>query len=625
MLQSLRDNLKGTVAVIIIAIFAVPMVLFGVEKLFVGSLGGNDVATVDGTSVTRQELRRAIYLQKQRILSENDIDPSSEFLKDENLREPVLRSLTRQKALLNAAKEGDMTVANAALWEEIMQQPQFQTEEGFSQGRFQQFVTNIGFPTTGSYLQALADSVMLSQQNDGIVSSAFLTEEEIQQLIAIAQQTRSYFSVTVPATQVEESVTVSDEEIADYYAENQQQFAVPEKVALNYIEMDLDTLAARQEISEADLRAQFEQELAAFDAEPQYEVSHILIEEGDKAAEQLEKAQTALAEGRDFAEVAQEFSEDLGTRDEGGYLGRMVPDAFPEPFEEAVKALEEGEVSGPVETEAGTHLIKVNEKTVPTAPTFAEQRDDIEQRLRRSLAEQKMATIRDQLDDLTFSSSDLQQAAAELDLEVQSTPLLPRGAGTGLMQHRAVQEAAFSPEVLEEGHNSPVLELPGNRLAVIRVTDHEPARIQPLEEVAEAVKAEVLATKTDELLTQIAAEIQAQISAGADAAELAEARGYAYEERTEVSRSDGDVDRQLLQRLFTLPRPAGDQPVLETFPVSSGDHLVLGLTGIQQGTAEDMPESQLAAMRAQLSAQTGRLEASAYENHIVNSADIKVD
>lgn len=148
MLQSLRDNLKGTIAVIVIAIFAVPMVLFGVEKLFVGSMGGNDVATVDGTSITRAELSRAIYLQKQRILSQSDVDPNSDFLKDENLRGPVLESLTRHTALVNAAKEGGMGVSDVAMWQEIAQQPQFQEDGAFSKPRFRQLVTNMGYTTT---------------------------------------------------------------------------------------------------------------------------------------------------------------------------------------------------------------------------------------------------------------------------------------------------------------------------------------------------------------------------------------------------------------------------------------------------------------------------------------------
>jgi peptidyl-prolyl cis-trans isomerase D len=623
MLQSLRDNLKGTIAVIVIAIFAVPMVLFGVEKLFVGSLGGNDVATVDGTSISRTELSRAIYLQKQRILSETNVDPSSEFLKDENLRGPVLESLTRQLALVNAAKEGGMAVSEAALWQEIMQQPQFQTDGVFDRQRFRQFVNNLGY-TTATYLEALADGVVVNQQQDGIVSSSFITEQDLQQFVALAQQSRSYFQITVPASEVKDAIDVSDQEIGQYYEQNQNRFRVPEQVALNYIEVDLDTLAKRQEVDEADVRDQYEQEMASFDAAPQYEISHILIEGEEGAKEKVQAVQEALASGQDFAEVAQQYSEDLGTRESGGYLGQLMPDVYPEPLVEAVRGLEEGEISDPIETEAGTHIVRVDRKTVPTTPTFAERKAEIEDRLRRSLAEQQLGGLRDRLDELTYSASDLQQAAEALNLEVKSTQLSPRNGGQGILRYPAVQEAAFSAEVLEEGHNSPVIELPDNRLVVVRATAHEPARVRPLDEVRDQVAKAVLAEKAEQALADKAQEIAAKVKQEADAAQVAESEGYAYKEADKISRSNTDANPAVVDRLFSMPRPAGEAPVVDTVALPNGDYVVLGLTEVVPGSLESLEKPQREAMRAQLAQRMGVFEAASYVNQIVSSADIEM-
>ena len=623
MLQSLRDNMKGTVAVIVIAIFAVPMVLIGIEKLFLGS-GGSDAATVGGTSITRTELSRAIYLQKQRILSETDVDPSSDLLKDENLRGPVLQGLIRQAALLNAASEGGLAVAEMALWQQIMQQPQFQTDGVFNQDRFRQLVGNMGY-TTATYLKALSEGVILSQQNSGVTSSSFLTEQEIRQFVALAQQTRSYFSVTLSKSKVEDSVSVSDAEIADFYEKNKNQFSVPEQVALNYIEIDAETLAQRQDIDESDVRAQYEQEIALFDAQPQYQVAHILIEDGEDAAGQIEKAQAALASGEDFAEVAKVYSDDLGTRDNGGFLGKVIADAFPAPFVEAVQGLEEGEVSAPVQTEAGTHLIKVEEKRVSAAPTFAERKAGIAESLRRSLAEQELAGLAEQLDELTYSASDLQEAAEALELEVKTTPLFSRIGGEGLASFPAVQQAAFSEDVLKEGHNSAVLELPQNRLVVIRITEHEAERIKPLTEVMETVQTQVFATKVSEALGTLASEVKGQIAQGVQPAELAQTRGLTFKEQSDVSRSDVEIDRAILRQLFSMPRPSAEEAALEQFPLPNGDYLVLGLTDVKAGSMDSVEEAQLSAMRAQLAGQTGNFEASIYENFIVSSATVETD
>ena len=621
MLQSLRDNMKGTVAVIVIAIFAVPMVLIGIEKLFMGS-GSSDVATVDGTAITRTELSRAVYLQKQRILSETQVDPGSDLLKDENLRGPVLESLTRQAALLNAAKEGGLAVAETALWQQIMQQPQFQTDGAFNQDRFRQLLSNMGY-TTATYLQALSEGVILNQQNSGIASSSYLTRQEIEQFVALAQQTRSYFSVVISKSKVEDSVSVSDAEVEEFYENNQDQFSVPERVALNYIEVDVETLAQRQEVNESDVRAQYEQELAVFDAQPQYQVAHILVEDSENK-EKIEKIQAALNSGEDFGKVAREFSEDLGSRESGGVLGKLIADAFPAPFVKAVQALDEGEISGPVQTEAGTHIIKVTEKRVPTAPTFEERKADIAENLKRSMAEQELVELTEQLDELTYSASDLQEAAETLGLEIKSTPLFSRSGGEGLAGFPAVQQAAFSDDVLKEGHNSAVLELPQNRLVVLRIADHQAERIKPLSEVTEVVRSQVLATKTGEALAELASEVASEIAQGTPATEVAEARDLAYEEKQDVSRSTVEVDRSILRPLFSMPRPAGDQPALEQFPLPNGDYLVLGLTDVKAGSMDSIEEAQLSAMRAQLSGQTGDFEATVYENHLVSAATIEI-
>lgn len=624
MLQSLRDNLKGTVAVIVIAIFAVPMVLFGVEELFVGGLGGNVVATVGEQDIERTELNRAVELRKRQIMAEQNVDPSSELLEDENLRGPMLESLIRQAALVSAAREGGMAVSEEALWQEVLQQPQFQADGQFSQQQFRRLVGNVGY-TPATYLEALAEEVMLSQQNQGVLLSSFVTDQDVQQLVALAQQERSFFTITIPASQAEQTVDVEEGEVQQFYGEHQEQFTVPEQVELNYISMDMQTLAERQDVTEDDVQQQYEQEIATFDAEPQYQVAHILVEEGEDSAQQIEQVSQALADGQAFAEVAQEYSDDLGSKESGGDLGMMIEGVFPPAFEEAVATLEEGEVSDPVQTDAGTHFIKLQQKTVPSVPEFAERQQAIEQRLRQSLAEQEFAGLRDRLDELTYSASDLQAAAEALGLEVQTTEPFARqgGQAAGIGQFPAVREAAFSQEVLEEGHNSRVLELPGNRLVVARLAEHYPERVRPLEEVRDSVRQELIAQKTQSLLEARAEEVTAAIRAGQEPQEVAEQASYTFERQDEVTRSQSAVDRRLLSTAFSMPRPAGDQPVLQTSRDGEGNVVVLGLSNVEAGSVEGMEEPQLNAMKAQLRRMLGDMEANGYAGTVVANADVE--
>ena len=108
MLQSFRDNMKGTLVIVVIIIFIVPMVLSGVGASFLGSVAGTDAASVDGETISRSTLNRAVYLQKQRLLSQEGVYPTADYLQDENLRGPVLDNLTRRLALANSARDAGM-------------------------------------------------------------------------------------------------------------------------------------------------------------------------------------------------------------------------------------------------------------------------------------------------------------------------------------------------------------------------------------------------------------------------------------------------------------------------------------------------------------------------------------
>src|SRR5690625_2119411 len=252
------------------------------------------------------------------------------------------------------------------------------------------------------------------------------------------------------ADNVADEVSISEAEVREYYENNQSQFTQEEQVAVDYVELSIENLMAEIDIPESELRAQFEQNQAQTrSAQVQRRVAHILIEEDDQ--ERLDTVAERLAEGEDFAELARELSDDLGTRNQGGDLGFVAPGDLPEGLEQSLEGLSVGDVAGPVETEYGTHFVTLLDERRPEPVQFEDQRDEIEQQLRRVQAENQFASLIARLGEVSFNVDDLSEVEEAMGLPVQNTGLFGRSGGEGIANNSQVIEAAFSEDVLRYG------------------------------------------------------------------------------------------------------------------------------------------------------------------------------
>lgn len=625
MLQSVRDNLKGTVvSVIVVLFFILPMVITGVGSSFLGSVAGTDAAVVEGRSITRAELGREVYLQKQRLLSQDGVDPSADFLKDENLAKPVLERLTRKEAIVAAAEKGGMGVSENAVNSMIVTQEEFQVDGKFSSQQFRSLLARVGL-TPAAYKAALSEDLMLAQLNNGLELSSFVTEQEKSELLAIINEKRTFYSVDIPAEGLADSVSVSDDEIADYYARNKEQFREPEKVTVEYVETSVNALADTVSVNEDDIQVQYDTEVSKFDATPELEIAHILIEaEGAEKESLLAEVESKLADGEDFSVLAATYSTDAGTKELGGNLGKLVSGVFPEAFEQAARALNEGEVSPPVETDSGTHFIKVVSKTVPSPPTYEARKPSIERSLKIAKAEELYLASVDKLEELTFSAPDLASAAAELGVEVKTSSAFERNSGVGIAGNPEIRKAAFESDVLVDGHNSRVIELAGNRAVVIHKKTHSPEHIKSLEEVRDDVVASLTDEKVNALLEQKSKAFVEKAKAVEDVEQLASELGYSFTLFEDASRSDPVSDPATRNRVFSLPIAAEGETTYDYRGNSKGGYRVVGVVSKVAGSAEDMEPAQVAGMTSQLARENSRFEGSAFEADVVASADIKI-
>ncbi|MGQ9427395.1 SurA N-terminal domain-containing protein [Gilvimarinus sp. F26214L] len=623
MLQSLRDNLKGTVAVVVVALMVVPLVLFGVDSLFVDSGSANEVAEVEGKAITEAELQRAIFLRQNQMRAQFGDNLPQQFISEENLREPVLDSLIKRELLIQVARQGGMAAAEQLVNQMIVSAPEFQTDGRFDPDLYRQRVFNVGY-TPASYRQQLAEDMILNQHFTGLTASGFVTQQELQRSAALSQQERDFYYMTIPVAPVEAELEVDEERARAYYEEHKTEFRNPEQVSIEYLEVKLDEIAAGIDISEQQLREQYEQEVSAFESNVERHAAHILIEPKDDGSEEaiLQDIQQRLAAGEDFAALAEEYSEDFGSRNMGGDLGVTSGDTFPDEFEQALANLEEGEVSEPVRTDAGYHLIKLLEVRGAEPPTFEEDRNRIANALKQAEADKRFLELTQEMADVTYSSNDLADAGEVIGVERKVAGPFSRDGGFGIASNPAVVDAAFSDDVLQEGYTSEVLELGPDHALVLRVTDHQEARTLSFDEVRTEVERSVKRDMAAERVAEIGKEIEAEVAAGTSVEDAAKERGYEWQASLNTQRNSAQVDREVLTNAFAMPRPDG-QPVTRGFTTAGGDYVVVNLTEVSDGDYASMSEEEKANLRQRLAGMAGGNAYAAYEAQVQQDADIE--
>ena len=344
--------------------------------------------------------------------------------------------------------------------------------------------------------------------------------------------------------------------------------------------------------------------------------------EGADAEKRAEEIKTKLASGADFAKLATEFSSDSGSKNQGGDLGFTSGDAFPAEFESALAKLKVGEVSAPVKTEAGVHLIKLISERGSKAPTFEESKAGIIDQIKRAEAETQFGQKLDKLKDLAYNADNLGEVAKELGLSVQNSGLFGKAGGKDLTANNAFVTAAFSNEVLEQGNPSEIIELESNRVLVLKKTDRKPAQLQPLDVVKAQITTLVRAEKIQALLTQQAQEVTAALNAGSSIADQAKALGVEVKVAKGTSRTDTVTDRDILQYVFGLAAPNG-KSVTGNVKTSTGDYAVIALDAVNLATEDKVPEEQRLSVSSMLSNISGEYDFKSFQSHLQEVAKIK--
>ena len=617
MLDSFRSNMKG-IAFGIVILIAIVFAFSGIGSLSMSGSGADTAVTVNGEKVTELSVQRAINGEKRRILSENEgLDAA--ILTDELIRPQVVEQIIGRKLLTQAAKSAGMGVSSRTTSKLLLATPAFQSDDGrFDQDLYLYTIRNQGY-TSGTFLEMLKGDMLIEQYVRGFMASGFTTDNEVDLLASITEQQRDYYYLTLPLESSVNAIDLSDEQIETYYQANKQSYQAPEQVVIDYIELNPALFSATQTIPEEQLRNRYEEQLETLDATISRKAAHILL--ADPSDETLSEINQKLAAGESFEALAKEYSEDVGSADFGGDLGYTSGDTFPESFEAALEALQLGEVSAPVSTDSGTHLIKlldIQEQTID----FDTERGRIEQELIAELTDVWLVEKLANLKELSYNAESLAEIADDLELTAQVSEPFSRAGAAGISSNKTVVKAAFSAEVLEDSYASEVLELGDDRYVVLKLNKAIPARQKELAEV----KGTVVAALTNQMaranLAAQGAELLTRVNSGDQIEAVAKAEELDWQVVLDAKRSTGGVNEEIKRFAFQLPATATDD-MIESFYTRSGDFVVVALTAVEAGDSRKLSNEQKASLSYAGVSATGGRELQAVQVSLLESADIE--
>lgn len=635
MLQAIRNLFKSW---IVIAIFGVLVVVaflfFGIEGYFSQS-NATWVAKVDGHEISQQDFNTAFnnYRQQQMNAPDNTMD-AADFEKPE-VKQAVLKQVINRQLLLNENDKLGVKVPDAEIRGQIASYPVFQVNGKFDSSSYLAWLAQQG-KSAQKFQDEIRSDLATRQVPQAIVATAFSTKAEAEAFLRLQLQQRdfSFVELSPPAPTPAQS-NVTDAEVAAYYKSHQSTFMSPEQVSVNYIDLDAATMKVTPDLSDKALKARYEKEKSKFVSPPQWEVSHILIKLPPKATAAEKKAALAKAQhvdalakapGADFAKLAEQYSDDLGSKRQGGGLGWLQKGDAGSEFQAALDKMQKGEISDPVLTSDGYHVIDLRDVRTGHAETFAQVRDQLAQEASKDARQDNYRDVGNKLTDMIYNDpTSLKPAAQKLGLTTQATPLFGRdGSKTGLAANPKVVKAAFSDMVLVQGNTSDPIDLGNDHMVVIHLNKHVPAAPKPLTDVSDQIKQVIIQQRVDASAKTLADAVFAKLQGGTALDALAQKTDQNVQQKTDVLRNAQDVDPALLKAVFELAHPAKGGDTKALVPMGKGHYALVVLNAVKPGDPSKVPAEAQGFLREQMARAYGNADIQAFLEVLRTQSKIEI-
>ncbi len=603
MLKVLRGKKSSLLIKIVLVVITIGFSFWGIES-YLFTRVDSSVAKVNGTDISQDQFRQRFDENRERMMQMMGGSVDASYFERPEIKREVLDQLINEQLLLDANRKLGISVTNDRIKQEILGIPAFQKDGKFDPETYRALLQTQGM-TPLSFDDRVRQNLLVRELPDQVGSTVLVTDAAVDTYLRLHDQRRDFRYAKLDKPAADES-PVTDAEVEAYYKDHSQEFVTPERIALEYIELDASKLDVTTTADDATLKDRYEKEKSRFVSPEQRLASHILVKVPGKGSPEDQKQALAKAEaiakdvksGKDFAALAKQDSDDLGSKNQGGDLGWLEKGTTDEAFEGALFGMKKGDISDPVLTSEGYHVIQLRDVRPGTTRSFEDVKPELAKEYANTERDRVYTEKAGRLTDLTYQDpSSLDSAAKELGLTVQKTDLFPRTGGAGIAANPSVLKAAFSDTVLVQNNNSDPIELAPNHIVVVRVAEHKPATPKPVDEVRDQVRAKVIADRVAKKAKARADALFAALGKGQTLEEIASANKLKVEKQQGIGRDAANVDSALVKAVFALPRPQADKPQIQLVPLGGDTFALLQLDKVVDGDPSKLDAKTKAAAR----------------------------
>jgi len=594
MLQSIRDKLVGWVAWAIVIIIGVPFAILGVTD-FGSPSRSLSVAEVDDMVVELDDYQQRYQYRRQTMQQQLGANYRPDKF-DQVIQKQVLNEMVEEKLLDRLVEESNIYVGNDELSVVIKNDPGFFKDGKFSFDVYKNRIGQLGY-TPDAYEASLRKEQRLSAIPRLVRSSSFVTEQEEKRYNRLLMQQRQVDYLVIEPDRFPEDIEITEEDVQAYFDEHRSQFIRPEQIKLEYVRLSASQLSSRIEVTEDAVRQHYESNADLYVVDEQRKASHILVnltegktlDDSPEVSKKISEIQGKLAAGEKFEDLAKDYSDDPGSAQSGGDLGQVLRGVMVPPFEKALFSMQKvGQISEPVVSSFGVHLIRLDGITPRQAKAYEEVRDQVRDSYAEEQAVNLYYDISERLAELTHENPDSLVPVAEgIDLPLETTDWIGRkGQEFGIASNQDVLREAFSEQLKKSRTNSDPVETGVNEVVIFRVADSRPSVQLSLEEARKDVTEAATKAKQKSRLEKYAQQLVGKILAGKSVQDISRNEKLELQKSVVLNRDSKDAPSALVRNLFKMPVPENDKPVIQS--ISLGGNKLAVVIFSQLIEPEDM-------------------------------------
>ncbi len=625
-------NYRRLMLLLLLLLIFPSFVFFGLQSYKTLSEETSDVAKVAGQPIRQIEFDNAVRQQTQRLQEQMGKNYDAKILDTPEAKAGILDGLVSERLMQREVETKHLHVSNAAVQTAIGEIPAVKALFG-SDGKFSveqyDLLLSAQNLTRDQFFAQVRNSLLIQQVVDPIQTSTIVPATLVNRLANLIDQRREVAELLIKRSDYIAQAKVTPDAVQKYYDANQKKYEIPERVKLEYLVLSSDALAASVSVTPEAIQEYYNNNKNRYQVAEQRRASHILIAApADAKSEDREKAKAKAeailkkvkANPADFAKLAKENSEDPGSAANGGDLDYLGKGATVPPFEKALFALQENQISDLVQSDFGYHIIQLTGIKPAVIKPLETVRAEIDAELRKQMVAKKFSESADGFTNTVYEQADsLEPAANKYGLKIQTAENVTRvpplnSSATLPFNNAKVLAAVFTDDVLKKKHNTPAVEIGTNTLVAARAVEYQPTRLRPLAEVTESIKADLLKQEVDQLIRKDG-EVK-----------LAELQSKSQAENTSfgpvkwVGRAaTPEVDPVAVDALFKAD--VSKLPAYVGVTLSSGDYAIYRISRF--GVVQIATDSEKAQLTETMARQFAELERASYLASLKKNAKVK--